>query len=138
MPAIDFTRRGAEGFLGLDPAVQPEARKAIGRPGRVPKAYGEPLGNKAGIALYGYASIRAGCGVRLVCRADPITNDRVILVVERDRFLASESAEARIRHLAEATTEELQSLRPVLERAGHGDPSNSCPWPVQFPVPGLQ
>lgn len=118
MIKIDFTPEAAEDYIAMDHSVRLDVRKAIAKLERDPRAYGEPLGNKAGIDLYGYFSIRAGDRIRVIYSVDPDNHVIVRVTGKRERFLVHKTAEGRIHSIAEATAEELRHLKDVLVAAG--------------------
>ena len=123
MAEISLVRRAADDYLGLDPSVQLQVRAAFEKLKADPRAYGEPLGNKAGIDLFGYFSIRAGRRIRLIYSVGD--NDTVLIRVigKRDRFEAHHSAEQRIAEFTEATREEITLLTDLL--GGQADSTKS-------------
>lgn len=54
MSTINFTPNTATDYIGLAPAIRLEMRKAIVKLESDPVSYGDPLGNKPGINLYGF------------------------------------------------------------------------------------
>ncbi len=118
MITIDFVPEAAEDYLHLDHSIRIEVRKAIAKLERDPRSYGDPLGNKAGIDLYGYFSIRAGHRIRLVYSVDSTDHVIIRVIGKRERFLVHKTAEDRIDSFTEATAEELQHLNDVLSASG--------------------
>ena len=118
MTKIDFVPEAAADYLALDHSIRLDVRKAIAKLERDPRAYGEPLGNKAGIDLYGYFSIRAGDRIRVIYSVDSQNHVIIRVIGKRERFLVHKTAEGRIHSIAEATAEELRHLRDVLAAAG--------------------
>lgn len=66
MTTIDFVPDAAEEYIKLDHAIRLEVQKALQKIERDPRGYGDSLGNKAGIDLFGWSSIRAGHRIRLI------------------------------------------------------------------------
>ncbi len=114
MVEISLVRQAAEDFLSLDHSVQLEVRKAFEKLKVDPRSYGEPLGNKAGIDLFGFLSIRAGKRIRLIYSIEG--DDHVIIRVigRREAFAAHRTAQGRIAFLASLTRNELITLQNLL------------------------
>ncbi|MCL6563278.1 MAG: type II toxin-antitoxin system RelE/ParE family toxin [Firmicutes bacterium] len=118
MVPIKFLPQAAQDFGDLDASVQEEVQKALAKLEREPKAFGSPLGERAGIDLHGLFSIRAGRRIRVIYRLQDDPPEVIILAVgKRDRFLAHKSARDRLRAITEATREELLQLQAVLKAA---------------------
>ncbi len=121
MVVIELVPQAADDYLALDNSVRLEVRKAFRKLQMDPRHYGEPLGNKAGIELYGWFSIRAGRRIRVIysIAATGAGDEQVIIrsIGRRERFLAHQDAKARLREYAEATREELIQLDALVETA---------------------
>lgn len=121
MIAIEFTDRAAEDYLDLDRSVRLEVQKVFEKCQVDPRGYGDVLGKKAGIDLFGFYSQYAGRRVRVIYQVvidDGLERVIVWAVGKRDRFLAHRSAQERIDAIAEAAKEQLRELQDVLEAAG--------------------
>lgn len=118
MRTINFTPKAATDYIGLDPAVRLEVRKAIAKLESDPVSYGDPLGNKAGINLYGFYSIRAGRRIRVIYFVDDAKDVVVLVIGKRDRFIVHQTARERARSFHEAAGEELKSLQEVFKASG--------------------
>jgi mRNA interferase RelE/StbE len=121
MAEIRLTAEVAEDYLSLDPSVRLDVRKAFEKLKVDPRAYGEPLGKKAGINLFGFYSIRAGRRLRIIYSIGE--NDAVMVraIGRRDAFEAHRSAEARIRSYLDAAIEKANELSEILEQESGRD-----------------
>lgn len=116
MAVIKFVPAAASDYLALDGSVRLEVDKAIAKLQTDPEKYGESLGKKAGINLFGFFSIRAGRRVRLIYSIDgDVVMIRVIGM--RERFSVHRTAEERIRALADLATAELKTLEELVTKA---------------------
>lgn len=115
MAVISFVPSAADDYIGLDRSVQLDVDKALAKLQTDPIKYGDPLGKKAGLDLYGFFSIRAGKRIRVIYWVD---GDTVVVEVigKRERFAAHRTAQARLRALQELTSEELVALEDLLGR----------------------
>lgn len=95
MAEISLVPSAAKDCLSLDNSVRIDVRKAFEKLKVDPRAYGEPLGNKAGIDLFGFFSIRAGKRIRLICSIedDGMVVVRVIGSERRSRLTGVRSRE---------------------------------------------
>lgn len=118
MAEINLTDRAAGDYIALDGSVRIEVRKAVAKLEVDPRAYGEPLGKKAGIDLFGFYSIRAGRRIRLVYSIEEDGSVLLRVIGRREGFEAHRTAEERIRVLGEAAVEELHRLEDVLKAVG--------------------
>jgi len=116
---VFFTPESAHDFLELDHSVQLQVRTALARIQADPYKYGEPLGKRAGINLFGLYSIRAGQRIRVIYL---VREDGVIVVAigRREKFMVHQTAQARIQALRDLTAHELHWLAEVV-----GDPNGS-------------
>ena len=115
MPEISFVPDAADDYLQLDGAVRLEVRKAIEKLKVDPRGYGEPLGNKAGIDLFGFFSIRAGKRIRLIYSVGDADQVVIRVIGKRERFAVHKTAEERIASLRDLTKTELVRLQELLE-----------------------
>ncbi|NMP22183.1 type II toxin-antitoxin system RelE family toxin [Sulfobacillus harzensis] len=121
MTTIDFVPEAAEEYIKLDRTIRLEVQKALQKLERDPRGYGDPLGNKAGINLFGWFSIRAGHRIRLIYEVESDESvDHVIIwaVGRREGFTVHQTAQARIRAFTDATAQEMKQLQAVLRTAG--------------------
>ncbi len=114
MTDVFFTPASARDFLDLDHSVQLQVRSALARVQADPYQYGDPLGKRAGINLFGLYSIRAGHRIRVIYA---VQQAEVIIVTigKREQFTVHQTARARIEVLRDLTAGELQTLAKVLE-----------------------
>lgn len=119
MTDVFFTPESARDYLELDNSVQLAVRSVLARIQADPYKYGDPLGKRAGINLFGLYSIRAGRRIRVIYL---IQEDSAIVVAigRRDKFLVHQTAQARIQALRDLTAHELHLLAEVM-----GDPDGS-------------
>lgn len=90
-----------------------EVDKAISKLKKAAKAYGNPLGNKIGIDLFGFFSIRAGKCIRVIYSIEE-SNDVIIRVIgNRDKFAVHQTAQKRILALSAMAAEELRTLEQI-------------------------
>ena len=110
MSAIRLVPAAAADYLALDGSVLLEVKKAIEKLKVDACGYGEPLGNKAGIDLFGFYSIRAGKRIRLIYSVDDKDTVIIRVIGRREGFAVHKTAEQRIASLANMTAEELITL----------------------------
>lgn len=115
MAEISLALSAASDYLALDNSVRLEVRKAFEKLKRDPRGYGDPLGNKAGIDLFGFYSIRAGKRVRVIYTVEEGPHVIVRVIGLRERFSAHKAARERIASLGEMVREELIALNKLLE-----------------------
>lgn len=118
MAEINFTAKAADDYIALDHSIRLEVRAAIAKLQRDPRRYGEPLGIRNGIDLYGRYSIRAGRRIRVIYTVDEQDAVIIRIIGKRDRFLVHKEAQKRIQSYREATKEELIQLQDLLAAAG--------------------
>lgn len=117
MAEIKFVPEAAEDFIGLDGSVRTQVIAAIAKLKVDARGYGDPLGNKCGIDLFGFFSIRAGQRIRIVYSVGDDGTVVIRVIGKRDRFEVHKTAEARIREYTEATVDVLRDLQDVLKAA---------------------
>lgn len=120
MADVYFTPTSARDYLELDHSVQLQVRSALARVQADPYQYGDPLGKKVGIDLFGLYSIRAGQRIRVIYA---VRDDGVVIVTvgKREKFLVHQTAQARIEALRKLTAQELKTLGEVIgESASNG------------------
>ena len=118
MAAIKLVPQAAKDYLNLDRAVRIEVRAAFERLKVDPRGYGDPLGNKCGIDLFGFFSIRAGKRIRVIYSVGDADEVIVRVIGRREAFEAHRTAQARIRAFMDAAVSELKELGDVLKAAG--------------------
>ncbi len=118
--AIRLVPEAAEDYLGLNGSVRLEVRAALAKLQVDPRGYGEPLGNRAGINLFGFYSIRAGRRIRIIYSVDDKGDVLVRVIGRRERFEAHRAAQGRIHAYFDAAREELVGLQELLSAAGDG------------------
>lgn len=119
MTEVFFTPQSAKDYRELDHSVQLQVRPVLARLQDDPERYGEPLGKRAGIDLFGLYSMRAGHRIRVIYLVRP-QGVIVVTIGKRENFAAHQTAQARIEALAELTTQELQLLSDVIRGSGGG------------------
>lgn len=119
MTEILFVPEAANDYLALDGSTRLEVKKALAKLQNDPVHYGDPLGKKAGINLYGFMSIRAGRHIRIIYS---IESDAALVRVigKRERFEVHKTAEDRIRELQQMTSEELITLQDLMKQEAEG------------------
>lgn len=117
---ILFTPKAGEECIELDKSVRLDVLVALEKLKTDPRRYGEPLGNKAGINLFGFYKIRAGRRIRIIYLVKEDDTVVIIAIGRRDRFEAYRTAHERIQGLVDATNEEIYSLEEL--RRGLGPP----------------
>ena len=122
MIEIKLTPQAAEDYVVLDRSVRLQILKAIEKLRRDPRGYGDPLGNKCGINLWGFYSIRADQKryrlIYLVQEHGEQTRVVILAIGKRERFQAHLTARDRIRELARLTEEELVHIQDLLKAVG--------------------
>ena len=120
MAEIKFVPAAAEDFIGLDGSIRTQAIAAIERLKVDARGYGEPLGNKCGIDLFGFFGIRAGKRVRIIYSVGDDGGVIIRVIGRRERFEVHKTADARIREYTNATVDAHRDLQEVLAASGDG------------------